>query len=318
MSDQSADGATPYVYLLLTMMLFGTAFTSSKVVVAELPHQVAAALRFGGAAVALILFLLIRSRGSWTFVRREVVVAGGAGLVGVFAYNLFFFWAIAHAPAIDGSLIVPVLSPVLTTVAMLVAGRDKATSRRIAGLTIGVVGAAVFFLGIGGGGEVSGARLAGDFVYLGAAACWAAYSIMSKKILAGMDPLRATTYATTAGALALAITAIPSVQSTHWDAVSSTTWANVSFLAIGPTAIAYLFYFRGLRAVSPVTATITMFTVPVFGSISSIVFLHESFTPLQLTGAVITTAGALLAVVVAPTRRGKAGPRGRTPILSTR
>jgi drug/metabolite transporter (DMT)-like permease len=276
------------------MVLFGTAFTSSKVVVAEVPHQVAAALRFGGAAVVLIAFLAVRSRGAWSFVWREVVVAGGAGLVGVFAYNLFFFWAIAHAPAIDGSVIVPVMSPVLTTVALLVAGREVATGRRVAGLAVGVAGAVVFLLGIGG---VTGGRLAGDFVYLGAAACWATYSILSKKVLAGMDPLRATTYATTAGALGLTLLAIPSFSSTHWSAVTGTIWANVVFLAIGPTAIAYLFYYRALHVVSPVTATISMFTVPVFGSVSSVVFLHESFTPLQLTGALITTAGALLAVL---------------------
>jgi drug/metabolite transporter (DMT)-like permease len=70
---------------------------------------------------------------------------------------------------------------------------------------------------------------------------------------------------------------------------------------VGPTAVAYLFYYRGLRSVGPVTATLTMFTVPVFGTISSVVFLGESFTTVQLVGALITIAGAVCAVI--PTRR---------------
>jgi len=292
--DEPRAGAGPYLYLLITMALFGTAFTSSKVVVGQLPHEVAAMLRFGGGAVILVVMLCVRP-GSARFSWRDLCVAGSIGMIGVFAYNFFFFWALSLAPAIDGSIIVPILSPVLTTIAMLLAGREAASAIRVAGLVLGVAGAAVFFIGIGVGG-VSGSRLVGDLVYLLAAGCWAAYSIASKKVLSGMDPLRATTYATGVGALALVLLSIPELPSADWSSVRPSTWANVAFLAIGPTAIAYLFYYRGLRSVSPVTATITMFSVPVFGTVSAVVFLDESFTVVQIVGALITVVGALLAV----------------------
>jgi drug/metabolite transporter (DMT)-like permease len=90
-----------------------------------------------------------------------------------------------------------------------------------------------------------------------------------------------------------------------WSAVRGSTWANVVFLAIGPAAIAYLFYYRGLRSVSPVSATITLFSVPVFGTISSVLLLGESFTVVQLIGALITVAGALLAVIQTPSSRAR-------------
>ncbi|MFI5735040.1 DMT family transporter [Kribbella sp. NPDC051587] len=300
MSDQTrtpaAAAATPYLYLLVTMVLFGTAFTSSKVVVGRMPHDVAAMLRFGGGALILVVLLCLRRDGS-RFSWRDFCIAGSVGLIGVFAYNLFFFWALSLAPAIDGSVIIPVLSPVLTTLALIATRRESASGLRIAGLVLGVAGAVVFFLGVGSGSPVSGPRLAGDFIYLLAAACWAAYSIASKKVLSGIDPLRATAYATSVGAAALSLIAIPSIADTHWAALQTSTWANVIFLAVGPTAIAYLFYYRGLRAVSPITATITMFTVPVFGTLSSVLFINESFTHIQILGAVITVAGALLAVL---------------------
>jgi drug/metabolite transporter (DMT)-like permease len=294
MSDEPA-GAGPYLYLLVTMVLFGTAFTGSKVVVGQLPHEVAAMLRFGGGALILVLLLCLRPGGT-RFSWRELFVAGSVGLVGVFAYNFFFFWGLSLAPAIDGSIIVPVLSPVLTTLVFVVAGRETASVGRVIGLVLGVAGALVFFVGIGGGGSVTGSRLGGDLIYLAAAGCWAAYSIASKKVLSGMEPLRATTYATGVGALGLVLVAIPSIPSADWSGVRASTWATVVFLAIGPTAIAYLFYYRGLRSVSPVTATITMFSVPVLGTISSVLFLHESFTTIQVVGALITIVGALLAV----------------------
>jgi drug/metabolite transporter (DMT)-like permease len=315
MPDQPDEGqhtgVAPYLYLLITMALFGAAFTSSKVVVGQIPHDVAAALRFGGGAVLLVLVLCLRP-GATGFSWRDLSRAGLVGLIGVFAYNFFFFWGLSLAPAIDGSIIVPVLSPVLTTIAFLVTGREAASAVRVVGLVLGVTGAVVFFVGIGGAGNgLTESRLAGDLIYLLAAGCWAAYSIASKKVLSRMEPLRATTYATAVGALALMLVAIPSLSHTDWSSVKATTWANVALLAIGPTAVAYLFYYRGLRSVSAVTATITMFAVPVFGTISAVLFLGESFTVVQTIGALITIIGALLAVAqgrLSGPRRGKEPP----------
>jgi drug/metabolite transporter (DMT)-like permease len=243
------------------------------------------------------LLLLCLKPGPIGFSWRDLWRAGLVGLVGVFAYNFLYFWAVSLAPAIDGSVIVPVLSPVLTILAFLVTGRESASAARVAGLVLGITGAIVFFIGVGGsGGGLTGPRLTGDLIFLACAGCWAAYSIASKKVLSGMEPLCATTYATGVGALALVLVAIPSLPDTDWSSVTETTWANVAFLAIGPTAVAYLFYYRGLRSVGPVTATLTMFAVPVFGTVTASVFLGESFTAVQILGALITIVGALLAV----------------------
>lgn len=298
--ENRQDSAAPYLFLLTTMALFGSAFASSKVLVGEMPHQVAAALRFGGGAVILLLLLLfMRDRGA-SFSRRDAIRAGLVGLLGVFAYNFLFFWGISLAPSLDGSIIVPVMVPVLTTAYLLLTGREAIGFLRIVGLMLGVAGAVVFFFGVGAGTEFSGSQLAGDFVFLLGASCWAAYSIASKKVLVGIDPLRATTYATVVGALALMVVAAPSLTEVEWTAVSATAWANVIYLAIGPTAVAYLFYYRGLRMVSPSTATIMMFTAPVFGVVCSVFFLGESFTLTQLGGAIIMITGAMLAVMQRP------------------
>ncbi|NBE56623.1 hypothetical protein GUY60_35415, partial [Streptomyces sp. YC537] len=49
----------PYLVLSITMVLWGAAFSSSKSVVEHVPHSVAALLRFGGAALALLVALAI-------------------------------------------------------------------------------------------------------------------------------------------------------------------------------------------------------------------------------------------------------------------
>ncbi len=285
-----------YAYLLTTMAFFGSAFASSEVVVGSMPHQVAALLRFGGGALILALFLaLSRLRSpSEPLSMQQVLRASGVGLIGVFAYNVLFFWGLSLAPAVDGSVIVPVLSPVITAIILITFGKERTSARRVTGLATGLAGAVIFFLGASDGG--GGRRLEGDLVYLFGAVAWAIYSIASKNVLKGIDPLRATTYGTTVGAVGLLLVAVPAFSGVHWAAVSGTAWLNVVYLAVGPTAMAYLFYFRGLRNVGPSTATMVMFTVPIFGVACSVVFLGESFTAAQFAGGVVMLAGALLAV----------------------
>jgi drug/metabolite transporter (DMT)-like permease len=302
------DMRNAYLSLLVTMALFGSAFAGSKVVVEQMPHQVAALLRFGGAALILLVIVLARGRRGPRLTWRQAVRCGLVGLLGVFAYNVFFFWALTLAPSIDGSVIVPVLSPVLTAAALLVARAERTTPARAAGLLLGLSGAAIFLAGIRFGGP----RLLGDLLFLLGAAAWAGYSIASKRILTGVDPLRATTVATAVGATALLIPAVPVLPATDWGAVSGTAWATLAYLAAGPTALAYLLYYRGLAKVSPSTATVMMFAVPLFGLTCSTLLLHESFTPTQVLGAAVMVPGALLAAGILHGRsRAAAGFRGR-------
>ncbi|MER6995116.1 DMT family transporter [Streptomyces sp. NPDC000410] len=64
-----------------------------------------------------------------------------------------------------------------------------------------------------------------------------------------------------------------------------------------PAAVANLFYYRGVAAVGPASASLMMFTVPVFGSFCAYVFLGESLGPVQTAGAVVLLAGGLLAAM---------------------
>ncbi|RSM74264.1 EamA family transporter [Actinoplanes sp. ATCC 53533] len=313
--SRTTDKTSPYLLLTTTMVLWGSGFSSSKQVVEHLPHPVAATLRFGGGALVLLAVLRLSHRdraGTSAGDRarrtspRDWARVAGAGVLGVFAYNMIFFWGLSLAPAIDGSIIVPVLSPVLTTSFLLVMGRERASAARIAGLCAGAAGAVVFFIGTAGAPVTAGGgnRLAGDALFLLSAACWAAFTLTGPRVLAGIAPLTATTYAMLTGAVLLGAYAAPSAAGVAWSGVPASGWLNLAFLVIGPTAVANLFYYRGIRAVGPASASIMMFVVPVFGIACSAIFLGESFGAVQAVGAAVLLIGAVLAV-----SRGRSGNR---------
>jgi len=296
-----------YLPLVVTMVFWGSAFAASKSAVADVPHHVAALLRFGAGAVILSVVLVLRS-GKGTPVRgRDLPAVAVLGMLGVFTYNLLFFWGLSLAPAIDGSVIVPVMSPVLTTAAMVLLGRERLTGPRLAGLVTAVAGASVFFAAtVRSAGSLGGSRTVGDGIFFLAAASWAAYTIRGRPVLSRLEPLRVTAYATAAGAGLLALVAVPSLSTVAWSGLSVGFWLNVAYLAVFPTAVAYVLYYRGVRAVGPTRAATVMFVVPVVGIVCSSLFLGESITPGQAVGSVGMVAGAWLAIIGLPRRAAKA------------
>ncbi|MFI1399905.1 DMT family transporter [Streptomyces sp. NPDC020681] len=316
-TDRSTGLNSPYLMLTVTMMLWGSAFSSSKVVVEQVPHSVGALLRFGGGALALLLAVRLFGRRDRVVTARDRGRAALAGILGVFAYNLCFFWGLSLAPSADGGVIIPVMSPVLTAAFLLITRRERGSPARIAGLCLGVGGAVVFFIGAGSGGG-GATQLSGDLLFLAAAACWAAFTLAGPRVLAGIEPLRATAYATVAGAALLGIYSAPDLGEVAWSELTPGLWLNVVFLAVGPTALANLLYYRGVGAVGPASASVMMFLVPISATTCAMVFLGESFGTLQTAGALVLLVGSVLAVTQVRPRVSSAAPRTPSPTPNRR
>jgi drug/metabolite transporter (DMT)-like permease len=287
----------PYSLLTLTMVFWGSAFATSQIAVNHVQHQVAALGRFSIGAVALLLTVAL-SRGGWrrTLSMGDRTRASFAGVIGVFGYNALFFWGLTYAPAVDGALIVPVLSPIFTTAFLMVTGRERTSKARLLGFGFAMAGAAEFVVAVSTTTHAGSGRPIGDAIFLAGAAVWATYTIVSKKVIAGIDPLTATAYATTAGSALLAVMAAPSFGEVHWSALPLAFWIDMAYLGVLPTAVAYLFYYRGVRDVGPASSVTMMFLVPVFGSFCAFVLLGQRIGLNQAVGGLLMIIGALLAV----------------------
>ena len=259
-----------------------------------MPHA-AAALRFLGGGIILAIVLAI-SKDHFVISPHNFMRCAISGSIGVFVYNLLFFQGVNLAPAIDGALIVPVLSPLFTFIILVSLKKETPTFAKVVGLSLGVVGA-VTFVGNQGDVAASGNRFIGDLVFLAAAISWALYGIVSKNMLRNITPLQATTWSTIFVSIMLCAVSIPSFSKINWGAIPPVAECNLIFLAVGPTAIAYLFYYRGLGKVTPTTATLMMLSVPVFGAVFAFLFLGEIIVGWQIVGACLLLTGAFISLV---------------------
>ena len=119
-------------------------------------------------------------------------------------------------------------------------------------------------------------RLLGDAIFLGAAFCWAIYTLMGRRLMGMADPFRVSTWAMTFGGLFLLVWAAPELATTDWTGLPPDFWLEIGYLALMPTAIGYALYYRGVRDVGPTTASSVMFLVPFSGATMAVILLGQS------------------------------------------
>ncbi len=276
--------------LVLTMVFWGSAFATSKMIVQHVPPDVGAALRFGLGALLMTAILFRRAAqpvpGRETWGRIAAV-----GLVGVAAFNTAFFRGLSFAPASDAAVIIPTLSPVLTAAAGILFLGEPAGLRRLSGLGISLSGSVLFFWGVVTHTQGQGTRILGDLFLLGAAASWAAYSIISRPLLQRIGALPATAWSMLVGSAVLLVLCLPRLAAVPWTALPARFWLVLAYLAVFPTVIAYLLWMEGIRVIGSGPATSFMFLAPVSGLLLAALLMGDRPTPAQAAGGVLMLFG---------------------------
>jgi drug/metabolite transporter (DMT)-like permease len=128
----------------------------------------------------------------------------------------------------------------------------------------------------------------------GAVASWAAYTLLGRRALAGLSPLAATAYAALAGfallLAALALSPAPLPQSASWPCL-----AAILYLALGGTALPFIWYYQGVSTLGPARTAVFTNLVPLFGAALGAALLAEPLGLPMLLGGALTLIGVSLA-----------------------
>jgi drug/metabolite transporter (DMT)-like permease len=295
-APQRAGSAGVHLKLIGMAALWGASWPAGRVLAQALPPLTGGAWRF---ALAMLLFALwwrLAGRGLAPLLalsRRQVLGLAAAGAVGVFGYTAFFMLGLQQVPASRAALIVTV-NPVVTTLIAAWLFREKLDARIGIGMALAAIGASIVLTQGEPWRLFAGALGVGELMLLGCVACWVAYTLMGRRLLAGIDTL--TTISTTAasGTLMLFAAALlvegPAPLATPL-AASPLVWAAMLFMAAGATVLAYAWYFDGVAALGAGGAAAYISLVPVFGVATSTLLLGEPLEPSLLLGGLLAVAG---------------------------
>jgi drug/metabolite transporter (DMT)-like permease len=288
-----------FLALLVTMVAFGGTWPAGKVAAEHVAPAVVAVARFASAAALLWLWARLSGRPVRRPSRADLPLIAALGFTVVFAYNLFFLYGVRHTPAADGSVLVPGLIPVVTTLLAWPAFGERPSRRTAAGLAIAVAGVVVV---ADPGGRVGTERLVGDALFVGASCSWAAYTIAGREAVARFGPVNANVYATAVGSLLL----LPvTFFGGGWSSLASApvqAWGGIAYLSVAGTVLGFVLFYEGVRRIGAAQTASFALLVPIFGVLSSVLVLGERLRPALALGGAIVLAGLWLVQTPAAAR----------------
>ncbi len=274
-------------------ILWGASWPAGKILAQAATPMHAGAWRFTVACAALLVWLIVANKGLVRLTGKQALGMMLGGAVGVFGYAYFFMAGLNSVPAGRASLVVT-MNPVLTTLFAALIFGEKFNRRIALGMMCAFAGG-VIVLTHGQPWKLFAGELGkGEWLLLGCAISWSSYTLLGKKLLQGVPALVATTYTACAGCLLLWLGAFGLEPSqSPWNA-GLEVHSAILFLALGATVLAYVWYFDGVAALGAGTAASYISLVPVFGVLSSVLYLGESLDMSLMVGGALAVSGVVL------------------------
>ena len=291
--DAPSVRAADYGRLVAVPAIWGGTFVAGKIVVSVFSPLMGSLVRYIVACAALLVAAFALEKGLPRLTRQQWMATFVLGLLGVFAYNLFFMAALERLPASRAALIIA-LNPVITIAISSFALGERLSRRRWLGVVIALLG--VFIVITRGHFESLGAMGIGpgELSMLAAVTSWALYTIIGRKVLTGLTPLAATNYAALWGTLLLFIVATPHLGEVHASQFDGRMIASVLYLGVGGTALAFVWYYMSIKRFGASVASIFNNLVPVFGVAIGVLVLGEPLLPSMLIGGAIAICGVMM------------------------
>ena len=284
---------TAYVQMTLAMLLIGSLFVVSKVIVQSVPVFVASFLRQFLAFLALAAWLYVQKSTMPKIQRRDWGVLLIQGVVGIFLFSVFALYGLKYTNAIDANIITSTTPLSMMLIAVLLLG-ERLTMRRVSALLLALLGTlAINVLGTHDSGSRQEVWFGNGLVVL---------AVLAEVVFFGFGKLLKSPISSTW--LSLILTAIGSVLfapfaaysavSTDWSQVPWTTWLLVLYTGVALTAFGVVLMNRGLQQVPASNASIFTALMPVSGVALSVIFLREQFHWYHALGMVLVLVAMAL------------------------
>lgn len=284
-----------YALLLLAVLIWGSLHPVSKLALAEVAPLQLAASRVSLAALVLIPICALTGRGP-ALVQALRQAPGTIVLLGMLGYPFSMalsMVALTSVPAALNALFAN-SSPLFVAIYALTLLKEKPGPRALAGILAGFVGVALLTLGgAPGGGSLNPLAVA---LSLTAAASWAAYTAVARRILHQLDPMAVTALAATVGAIPMLLAA-GVMEGGLGDPFQASPGVQLLVLWVGliATGVNFTIWAVALRRLRTVSVSAFQYMIPVVAMVVATLLLGEQPTPLVLLGAGLVLLGVAAA-----------------------
>lgn len=301
-TDRSRHPGRGYAYLVVAAALFALNGTVSKVILASgLSAARLTELRCAGAALGLLLVLLVVAPNRLRVRLRELPLLAAYGIAGVALTQVFYFVAIARMP-VSIALLLEYTAPVMVALWARFVFREQVRNRVWAALALALAGLALV-AEVWRGGALDELGVAAALV---AAVALATYYLLGEHSASSRDPLSTTFWAFVFATLLWTVVqpwwSFP-VEGTQGSApllgnladVTLPLWVLLASMVVLGTIIPFVLVLSGLHHLPATRVGMVGMLEPVLAGLVAWVWLAEALSPVQLVGGAVVLAGIVLA-----------------------
>lgn len=246
------------------------------------------------AVLVLAPFALPKLKGKGALLRRHAGVLFLLALVGVAIFQSLVYLGLRTTTTVNAVLLNS-SGPLFILLCSWVMDRERATGRQVAGMLLSLAGILVIMTR----GEL--ARLvdfefhAGDAWILLAILLWGVYSVLLKRRPAEFGGTELLFVMSVAGVALLAPAYLVEAQFLPPHLPGPAAIAGVLYIGVFASAAAFICWNRGVAAVGPNAAGVTLHLLPAFATLLAILFLGERFQVFHAVGIATILAGVVIA-----------------------
>lgn len=288
--NMKADMARGHLAAFVTILIWGTTFISTKVLLRV----------FAPIEILLIRFLIgyaalwcVRPHRLKAADKKQEKYFASAGLCGITLYYLLENIALTYTLASNVGVIISV-APFFTAIFAWLFLRERRPGLPFF-LSFLLAMAGVLLLSFGKDTNVQ-INPTGDLLGVAAAVIWAAYSILTKKISSfGYHTILTTRRIFFYGLVFMV--PISLAMGVHIDPASladSGVLFNLLFLGLGASALCFVTWNTAVKHLGSVKTSMYIYMVPVITAVTSALILHETITAAAACGIVLILAGLFL------------------------
>jgi drug/metabolite transporter (DMT)-like permease len=281
----------PYLLLTLTALFWAGNIVIGRAIADQLPPVLLSFVRWSGAFLLMLPF-------AWPHMKRDApaIRAGWTSLLalsltGITIYHVLSYYALGKTQAIN-ALLIQSAGPLFIALWAAILYRTRLSWAQALGIALSLCGVLTIVLR-GDPATLASVDLnIGDLAFLLAILIFGLYSALKRPPIHQLSLLTVI-----AGGAALLLLPLLAVELAMGPRIIITAGglASLVYIVTLPSAVAYLFFNRGVELIGPNRAAPFFHLQPVFGSALAIGFLGESFRSYHAVGYALVLAGVFVA-----------------------
>jgi drug/metabolite transporter (DMT)-like permease len=283
----------PYLLLSLTALFWAGNIVLARYVAGQVPPMTLSCVRWIGAFFMLLPFAWPHLKRDWPALRARLPLLVGLSATGFAINNALSYWALQYTQALN-ALLIQSSGPLFVALWSLALFGVRLTFAQFAGIAISLIGVFTIILRGDIGTLTSIQFNKGDVMFATAILAFGLYSALMPR-RPRTHPLSLICFTMLCGALLLVPFSVWEYSNGFVLKPDLLTAATLIYVAIFPSALAYLFFNRGIALIGPNRAAPFFHLIPVFGSAMAIVLLGEQPRLFHLVGYVLVLAGVVIA-----------------------